>query len=40
MIDERLRELVGLRMQQAQETLQEARILAAEQAQRGATNRA
>ena len=40
MIDERLRELVRLRMQQAAETLQEARILLAEQAHRGAVNRA
>jgi uncharacterized protein (UPF0332 family) len=40
MIDERLRELVQLRMQQARETLHEAQILRAEQAYRGAVNRA
>ena len=40
MIDERLRELVKLRMQQAKETLHEAEILAAEHASRGALNRA
>jgi len=38
--DERLRELVKLRMQQAGETLREAQILAAERAGRGAVNRA
>jgi len=38
--DERLRELVKLRMQQAQETFREARILFAEHANRGAANRA
>jgi uncharacterized protein (UPF0332 family) len=40
MIDERLRELVRLRMQQAKETLHEAQILIAGQAYRGAVNRA
>ena len=40
MIDERLRELVKLRMQQARETLHEAHILLAEHASRGAVNRA
>jgi len=40
MIDERLRELVKLRMRQASETLHEARILIAEHAGRGAVNRA
>jgi uncharacterized protein (UPF0332 family) len=40
MIDERLRELVKLRMQQAEETLHEAQILAAEHAGRGAVSRA
>jgi uncharacterized protein (UPF0332 family) len=40
MIDERLRELVKLRMQQAAETLHEARILIAGHASRGAVNRA
>ncbi len=40
MIDERLRELVKLRMQQAGETLREAQILSAEHAGRGAVNRA
>ena len=38
--DERLRALVTLRMQQAGETLHEARILNAEHADRGAVNRA
>jgi uncharacterized protein (UPF0332 family) len=40
MMDERLRELVKLRMGQATETLQEARILIAQHAGRGAVNRA
>ncbi len=40
MSDERLRELIALRMEQAAETLQEARILAGEHASRGAVNRA
>lgn len=40
MIDQRLRELVRLRMQQAGETLREARILSSERAMRGAVNRA
>jgi uncharacterized protein (UPF0332 family) len=40
MIDERLRELIRLRMQQARETLREAQILSAQQAGRGAINRA
>ena len=40
MIDERLRELIKLRMQQAGETLHEAQILIAEHAGRGAVNRA
>ena len=40
MIDERLRELIRLRMQQARETLHEARILIGERASRGAVNRA
>ncbi len=40
MIEERLRDLVRLRMQQAAETLREARILAAEHAGRGAVSRA
>ncbi len=40
MIDERLMELVRLRMQQATETLREAQILLAEHAYRGAVNRA
>jgi uncharacterized protein (UPF0332 family) len=40
MIDERLKELVRLRMQQAGETLHEAHILMAEHAGRGAVNRA
>ncbi|MCX5645222.1 MAG: HEPN domain-containing protein [Phycisphaerae bacterium] len=40
MIDARLKELVSLRMQQAGETLREARILMAEHAGRGAVNRA
>jgi uncharacterized protein (UPF0332 family) len=39
-IDERLRELVTLRMQQADETLHEAQILLGEHAGRGAVNRA
>jgi uncharacterized protein (UPF0332 family) len=39
-IDERLKELVKLRMQQAGETLREAQILNAEHAGRGAVNRA
>jgi uncharacterized protein (UPF0332 family) len=39
-IDERLRELVSLRMQQAAETLREAQVLNAEHAGRGAVNRA
>lgn len=38
--DEQLRELVNLRMTQAEETLREARILVAEHADRGAVNRA
>jgi len=40
MMDERLRELVRLRMEQATETLREARILLAEHAGRGAVSRA
>jgi uncharacterized protein (UPF0332 family) len=40
MIDDRLRELVRLRMRQAEETLHEARILVEGQAYRGAVNRA
>ncbi len=40
MIDERLRELVTLRMQQATETLREARVLLTERAPRGAVSRA
>ncbi len=40
MSEERLRELITLRMEQATETLQEARILIAEHASRGAVNRA
>ena len=40
MTDERLLELVKLRMQQAEETLHEAQILEAERANRGAINRA
>jgi uncharacterized protein (UPF0332 family) len=40
MIEERLRELVKLRMQQAGETLHEAQILAVEHAGRGAVSRA
>ena len=40
MTDERLRELIKLRMQQARETLHEARILIGERAGRGAVNRA
>jgi uncharacterized protein (UPF0332 family) len=40
MIEERLRELIALRMQQAGETLHEARILQAEHASRGAVDRA
>jgi uncharacterized protein (UPF0332 family) len=40
MIDARLKELISLRMQQAGETLREARILLAEHAGRGAVNRA
>ena len=40
MMDERLRELVGLRMAQAAETLHEAHILIAEHASRGAVSRA
>jgi uncharacterized protein (UPF0332 family) len=39
-IDARLRELVTLRMQQAAETLHEARILAGENTGRGAVSRA
>jgi uncharacterized protein (UPF0332 family) len=39
-MDPRLRELVKLRMQQARETLHEAKILIAEHAGRGAVNRA
>jgi len=39
-IDERLRELVRLRLQQAAETLREAQILNAEHTGRGAVNRA
>jgi uncharacterized protein (UPF0332 family) len=39
-IDERLRELVTLRMQQAAETLREARVLLTERAARGAVSRA
>ncbi|MCU0913532.1 MAG: HEPN domain-containing protein [Planctomycetes bacterium] len=40
MSEERLRELITLRMQQAAETLREARILCAGQAGRGAVSRA
>jgi uncharacterized protein (UPF0332 family) len=40
MIEERLRELVTLRMRQARDTLREAQILAAEHAGRGAVSRA
>ena len=40
MIDERLRELVTLRLQQAEQTLHEAQILIAERAGRGAVSRA
>jgi uncharacterized protein (UPF0332 family) len=40
MMDERLRGLIGLRMDQATETLQEAHILIAEHAGRGAVSRA
>ena len=40
MMDERLRELIRLRMQQATDTLHEAQILIAEHAGRGAVNRA
>ena len=40
MIDDRLRELIELRMQRAGETLREAQLLAAEHAARGAINRA
>jgi uncharacterized protein (UPF0332 family) len=40
MMDERLKDLVKLRMQQAAETLHEAQILSAEHAGRGAVNRA
>ena len=40
MIEERLRDLIKLRMRQAEETLREARILLGEQANRGAVNRA
>ena len=40
MMDERLRELVKLRMQQAGETLHEAQILSAAHAGRGAVSRA
>jgi uncharacterized protein (UPF0332 family) len=40
MSEERLRELIGLRMEQAAGTLQEAHILSAEHAGRGAVNRA
>jgi uncharacterized protein (UPF0332 family) len=40
MMDERLRELIRLRMQQATETLHEAQILIGEHAGRGAVNRA
>jgi uncharacterized protein (UPF0332 family) len=40
MIEKRLRELVDLRMQQAEETLHEAQILIGEHAGRGAVNRA
>ncbi len=40
MSEERLRELIRLRMEQATETLQEARILIAGRAGRGAVNRA
>ncbi len=40
MIDGRLRKLVALRMQQAAETLREARVLLAERAPRGAISRA
>jgi len=39
-IDERLKELIKLRMQQADETLREAQILAGEHTGRGAVNRA
>jgi len=40
MSEERLRELIALRMQQATETLREAHILIAEHAGRGGVNRA
>ena len=40
MIDERLRELVRLRLQQAEETLHEAQILCDKHTGRGAVNRA
>lgn len=40
MIDERLRELVRLRVQQAEETLHEAQILCDKHTGRGAVNRA
>jgi uncharacterized protein (UPF0332 family) len=40
MMDERLQELIRLRMQQATETLHEAQILIGEHAGRGAVNRA
>ena len=40
MIDARLRELVTLRIEQAEETLPEARILGGQEAGRGAVNRA
>jgi uncharacterized protein (UPF0332 family) len=40
MSEERLRELITLRMEQAAETLREAEILLAEHAGRGAVNRA
>ncbi|HNY79687.1 MAG: HEPN domain-containing protein [Sedimentisphaerales bacterium] len=40
MIDGRLKELVALRMQQAEETLREAQVLLAERAPRGAVSRA
>jgi uncharacterized protein (UPF0332 family) len=40
MMDERLRELIGLRMEQATETLHEAHILITEHAGRGAVSRA
>ncbi|HPC94693.1 MAG TPA: hypothetical protein PLU87_07130 [Sedimentisphaerales bacterium] len=39
MIDERLRELFTLRVQQVTETLREARVLLAERAPRGAVSR-